>query len=267
MNAAQLQTGALLSIPDDFRLKGLISHSLIERLYGTANGLAMNDAEFESWFTPAFDELIAQEGAVYLMPGRQAERENLRRSLHRALDQLREILSNAKVTDIQPERRLSGTFVGGQLTGYSDLVLTNDSKTHAILDMKWSGKSHRVKLAKNRHLQLAIYAELLRQNTNQWPALAYFLISQGKLLTRDDLWFPGASAIHNESKENTAQLWERFLVTWKWRQDQFSQSLFEVVFDVSDADESTPPEDGLSIEALNLQYNDCRYLAGWEQEA
>lgn len=266
-NAAKFRSGSLLSLVDDFRLKGLLAHSLVERLYRDADGLAMSDDLFSTWFDPAFDQLIAEEGAVYLMPGRRTDRDNLRQALRRALMELRGLLRAANVSAVDPERKLSGHFDGGSLAGYSDLVLMKPDKSQAIIDMKWAGKSHRSKLEENRHLQLAIYSELLRQSTGQWPALAYFLFSQGKLLTRDDLWFPGTHPVSNRSGENTAQLWQRFLVTWKWRQEQFAEGRFEVVLDDSDESDSTPPDDGLPIEILNVAYNECLHLAGWGERA
>jgi hypothetical protein len=266
-NAAKFRSGSLLSLVDDFRLKGLLAHSLVERLYRDADGLTMSDDQFSTWFDPAFDQLIAEEGAVYLMPGRRTDRDNLRQVLRRALLELRGLLRAANVAKVEPERKLSGHFAGGSLAGPSDLVLMKHDKSQAIIDMKWAGKSHRAKLEANRHLQLAIYSELLRQSTGQWPALAYFLFSQGKLLTRDDLWFPGTHPVSNRSGENTAQLWQRFLVTWKWRQEQFAEGRFEVVLDDSGEPDSTPPDDGLSIEVLNVAYNECRHLAGWGERA
>jgi hypothetical protein len=266
-NAAKFRSGSLLSLVDDFRLKGLLAHSLVERLYRDADGLTMSDDQFSTWFDPAFDQLIAEEGAVYLMPGRRTDRDNLRQALRRALQELRGLLRAANVAVVEPERKLSGHFAGGSLAGYSDLVLMKPDKSQAIIDMKWAGKSHRSKLEENRHLQLAIYSELLRQSTGQWPALAYFLFSQGKLLTRDDLWFPGTHPVSNRSGENTAQLWQRFLVTWNWRQEQFAEGRFEVVLDDSDEADSTPPDDGLPIEVLNVAYNECMHLAGWGERA
>lgn len=41
-HAAKLRSGSLLSLVDDFRLKGLLAHSLVERFYEGANGLAMS---------------------------------------------------------------------------------------------------------------------------------------------------------------------------------------------------------------------------------
>jgi len=263
--AARIESGTLPSMTDDSRLKGLLAHSLVERLFRDTDGLGMSDAQFEAWFHPAYEELVAQEGAVYLMPGKTAERESLRKALHRALCELRSLVHAANVKLVESERKLTGHFVGGVLEGSSDLILTKSDNSQAILDMKWAGKSHRSKLEENRHLQLAIYSELLRQSTGQWPALAYFLISQGKLLTRDDHWFPGVNPVSNRSEENTAQLWQRFLVSWKWRQAQFAQGCFEVVLGESEDEESIPPEDGLQREVLNKKFNKYRNISGWEQ--
>lgn len=266
-NAAKLRPGSLLSLVVEFRLKGLLAHSLVERLYRDADGLAMSDDQFARWFGPAFDQLIEEEGAIYLMPGRRADHDNLRQALYRGLLELRRIVRAANVVSVEPERKLSGHFPGGKLGGYSDLILTKSDGSHAILDMKWAGKSHRARLEENRHLQLATYAELLRQSTTQWPAVGYFLFSQEKLLTCDDQWFPGTHPVINRSGENTAQLWQRFLVTWKWRQAQFADGFFEVVLDKCDDEDSIPPDDGLPIEVLNATYNDYLHLAGWGERA
>lgn len=263
-NAAKLRAGSLLSLIDDFRLKGILAHSLVERLYRDSEGLTINDNEFEAWFDAAFDQLIEEEGAIYLMPGRRSDRDNIHQTLKKALIELRGILRAAQVTAVDPEHKLTGHFVGGTLVGYSDIVLTGPDKSQAIIDLKWAGKSHKTKLEQNRHLQLATYAELIRQNSGQWPVLAYFILSQGKLLTRDDGWFPGSLPVTNQTDENTAQLWQRFLVTWKWRQAQFAEGFFEVVLDLGDEPESIPPEDGLQIEVLNASYNECLHLAGWD---
>jgi hypothetical protein len=265
--AARLRSGSLLSIADDFRLKGLLAHSLVERFYEAAGGGEMADTDFNAWFNPAFDRLITEEGAVFLMPGRRTDLENLRLTLRRALVELRSLLHRAGVSLVEAERQLAGQFPGGILAGKSDLVLTKPKGDLAIVDLKWSGNTHRDRLSANRHLQLAIYAELLRQNTNRWPSVAYFLLSQATLLTRDDGWFPSVTPVADATGENTAQLWLRFLETWQWRQAQFAEGHFEVVLEESDEPESQPPPDGLVIETLNTSYNECLHLAGWGEQA
>lgn len=264
---AKLKSGSLLSLADDFRLKGLLAHTLVERLYDESEGLSMSDTQFSAWFSPAFDQLIAQEGALYLMPGRRTDLENLRITLRRALLELRRLLASSGVTQADAECQLSGTFAGGPMAGSSDLVLSKADKSQAIVDLKWAGKNHKIKLEENRHLQLAIYGELLRQATGRWPKVAYFLLSQAKLLIRDNDFFTGIQPVQDRTGENTAQLWERFLVTWTWRQAQFAEGRYEVVLDKSDEDESRPPDDGLGIDVLNAAYNDCLTLAGWGEGA
>ena len=201
------------------------------------------------------------------MSGRRTDLENLRQSLHRALTELREILKKAGVTLVESEQKLSGHFTGGALGGDSDLVLTGPHGSNAIIDMKWTGKIHREKIEESRHLQLAIYAELLRQSTGHWPTVAYFLLKEGKLLTRDNHWFPGVHPVSKRNSENTAELWQRFLVTWHWRQEQIEQGQFEVALDSVSDDPSTPPEDGLPPEVLKVDYNEFQHLAGWEERA
>jgi hypothetical protein len=264
---ARLRAGSLLSLNDDFRLKGILAHSLVERYSDDDPGLSMSDADFASWFSPVFDRLITEEGALYLMPGRRNDLENLRFALRRAMIELRDLLRRAGVSRIESERELSGHFSGGPLKGKSDLVLERQDGMQAIVDLKWSGKTHRDKLERNRHLQLALYAELLRQASGTWPSLAYFLLSQATLLTRDDVWFPGVTPVPDKTGENSAQLWQRFLVTWKWRQTQFSLGRFEVVLEPGDDEDSQAPDDGLGVEPLPTAYNDCLHLAGWSSEA
>ena len=46
------------------------------------------------------------------------------------------------------------------------------------------------RLAKNRHLQLAIYAEMLRQETGAWPQVSYFILEASRLLAPDKAFFP-----------------------------------------------------------------------------
>lgn len=266
--AANLKPGTLRAVQDDFRLKGLLAHSLIERLYLEPNALAMSDIEFDKWFVPAFDRLIAEEGAVYLMPGRRIEMENLRQSLHVAVGYLRKLLLNASVATVEPERELAGHFRGGKLQGFADLVLTKLDKSMAIVDIKWTGKSYRSKLEESRHLQLAIYGELIRQTNSNWPVLAYYLIQGSQLLTRDEFWFPGVPAVRAASEENTAELWEKFLTTWDWRKTQLDERKFEVIVDGTDDEEpGQPPEGSLELEKQSSRYNECAYLAGWKEEA
>ena len=84
----------------------------------------------------------------------------------RAIAEFQRHVAIAAVNYVEPERVLAGKFSGGELGGVADLVVRNRSGRRALVDTKWSGINyHQDRLTKNRHLQLAVYGELLRQET------------------------------------------------------------------------------------------------------
>ncbi len=134
--------------------------------------------------------------------------------------------------------------------------------------MKWAGgKKYPEKLAKNRHLQLTLYGELVRQQYGAWPDLSYFIISQAKLIAPDQSFFPNAQRIMSDDDvkdEGAPELWNRFLVTWQWRRELLDQGLIEVAVD--DSEVADVPAGGMALEILNQNYNEYLALAGWEEE-
>jgi hypothetical protein len=262
---AALRSSKLISLGSDFLLFGNLAHGHIERYFQRDDALTMSEDAFEVWFAQAFETLIDQEGALLLMPGRGADLAHFRTRLLRAVRTLRTHVRQAGVVAVVPEQSLEGSFEGGELAGFADLVMQRGAGAPAIVDMKWSGgKKFPEKLRRNRHLQLAIYAELFRQQTGQWPSVAYYLLDRARLLAPDDRGFPDAETIPSADGENTAQLWQRFLATWRWRAEQIRTGRFEVVLEATTATEdSEPPEDAIAIETLNEAYNDYRALAGW----
>ena len=267
---ADLRPSGILDISDSFLLYGNLAHNLIERYYRKDDALTMGDEQFTSWFAAQFPQIVATEGSVLLLPGRGADLAGFQDQLQRAVVRLRQHLAAAKVIRVEPERELNGHFRGGEIYGFADLVVTKADGTQAIVDLKWAGgKKYPGKLASNSHLQLAIYAELLRQKTNAWPHLAYFILSQAKLLTPDDRYFADGTVVRKQKEvedESTPQLWLRFEQTWAWRKAQQDEGRFELVLDESDLQDglSEWPTDGLAGEALNQQYNDFGALAGWD---
>ena len=266
---AKLRPSRIVNLGGDFRMLGNLAHGLVERFFLHTDALAMSGAEFNAWFASAFAQIVDEEGALLRMPGRGADLENFRFRLHRSMERLREQIASAGVVKVIPEHEVSGHFTGGDLAGSADLVMQNARGEHAIVDMKWAGiKKFPEKLKKNRHLQLAIYAELLRQQAGSWPAVAYYILDRAELFAPDERIFPDAKTVASESGENTAQLWQRFLATWQWRVAQVKAGQFEIVMDgIAATDESAPPDDAMEMEVLNAAYNDYRSLAGWGERA
>lgn len=264
---ARLRASNILSVSDGFQLEGSLAHRLIELFFSLPNALTMSESETVEWFEHAFPRLIAEEGAVLLMQGRRADLEKFRFHTKRALLALRTQFRAAEVNQVVSEQRFNGAFAGGSIIGYADLVTTNTQGKFAIVDMKWAGTTkYSSKLAENSYLQLGIYAELFRQKTETWPEIGYYILSDSKMLTRHDHYFPQSNAIKGKTEESTPHLWERFKVSYSWRSDLLKQGLVEVAMDnIEMTDESTPPEAGLTSETLNSNYNDFVNLAGWRQ--
>lgn len=262
---AALRTSRILALGQDFRLLGNLAHGLVERFCMRADALHLDDAAFAAWFGPAFEAIVAEEGATLLMPGRRSDLENFRLQLRQAMEQLRHQLGRAGVVKVSAEMELDGQFAGGELGGYADLVLTRADGAQAVVDMKWAGNKFADVLKENRHLQLAIYAELLRQKNGAWPQVGYFVLNRGQLLMTDNQFFPDARLVTKSTDENTAQLWLRFIETWKWRRAQLDAGEIELALaEIEETDASAFPETGLIAQVLYPGYNDYLALAGWE---
>ncbi len=265
--AARLRPSNILSVSGDFLLFGNLAHGLIERLYRAEGALALSPAAIERWFDETFPQIVREEGAVLLMRGRRPDLLKLRAGLKRALLALHEHLAKSDVGVIEPERRLEGSFVGGGLSGVADLVVARPDGRCAILDLKWSGRrKYTNKLAEGRHLQLAIYGELMRQGTGVWPDVAYFILDQAQLIAPDAGFFPEARVVPGQEGEPAARLWQRFIESWKWRRGQLDAGQIEVVLDdIEQTADSAAPEEGLALEVRDPRYNHYLILSGLGQ--
>ena len=262
---ASLKASNILSVSDGFLLDGQLAHAIVEHFFALPDPLVMTEAQVMVWFDQVFPKVVETQGAVLLMHGRRSDYEGLRHRLRRALKNLLVQLKSANISTVQSELELKGSYSGGEILGYADLVLTNEQGHHAIVDMKWGGKKkYTEKMTENSHLQLGIYAELLRQETGTWPDVGYYILAESKLITQHDHYFPDASIVNKSIDESTPHLWERFKATHAWRSKLMQDGMIEVVLDgVDETVDSASPEDGLSPEVLNPNYNDYLTLAGW----
>ena len=264
---ARLRRGSLVRIGSDHLLYGNLAHHLIEGCYRQPGVLSWSEAEVRAWYAPAFADLVAAEGAPLVQPGRRQNLEDLRHLLGRALVELHRHLLEAGAVRVEPERTLDGQFSGGRLGGAADLVVSLGDGRTAIVDMKWASiKRFTEKLALNRHLQLTLYGEMLRQKTGAWPQLAYFILCDARLLASNASFFPSARVVapgKSVIDQGAPDLWLRFLKTWSWRRAQLDAGRVDVVLEADPESALEAPEDGLALEVLPPQYNDYQTLAGW----
>ena len=267
---ARIRASQVQSIPDDFKLQGNVSHRLIELLFNTHGTSALNwdKTVLAPWYDQTFNELIDEEAAIFRMPGRHNACAVFHDQLYRAVLTLLKHLRAAGVVTIQSECQLQGVFEGGDLGGSADLVLTLSTGEAIILDMKWSGNSYEEILKSNRQLQLAMYGEMYRQSGNAFAKPAYFILSKARLLHVHEGVFPGVAAVINETGEQGSELWQRFLVTWRWRQAQLRKGEIEVASEAMSKHLvlEIPPESGYQLDKPSDRYNSYKHLMGWSAD-
>lgn len=264
---AGLKASNILSVSDGFLLDGQLAHNLVERFFALPDPMKMSEHKVLAWFDETFPQVVATEGAVLLMHGRQSDYEGLRYRLRRSLTSMLAQFKAADIAQVQSELELTGHYSGGEIKGYADLVLSNRKGKHAIVDMKWWGTGkYAGKLVDNRHLQLGIYAELMRQQTGKWPDVAYYILAEAKLFAQHDDYFPEGIRVNKKIDESTPHLWERFKKSYAWRAELLKQGKIEVALEhIEESDATATPEDGLVPEYLNPAYNDYLTLSGWRQ--
>ena len=266
----QLYPAALASIDDGNRQRGNLLHRFIERLFES------NDIDWQSssqhqlsqWIEAEFHQLLAEEGANYLLPGKLKDRQELAETTQRTVWTLIAHLRSAHVTKVEIEKRVEGSFVGGDLVGYIDMLLTNKKGEELVLDLKWAGGSYRKQeFQDNRSLQLTLYS-FLRKEQKRWPAQGYYILSEERLLAENNQFFPNAEVCPLPDGETAASLWLAFEKSWKWRRQQLNDGLIEVTVGgtVADAD-SLPPNGCLAIDEHNDHFNDFAALTGWKEGA
>ena len=269
--AARIRPGSLASVSDGSLLKGNLAHRLYEKFFNGHPAIsAIDTREIDSWVNTHSATLLAQEGALLLEAGRQAEYERFIIQLQDSLTTLVEHLQAAGVASVQMELWQEGQYAGGMLNGSIDLLATRADGHEAVIDIKWGGRTYRREsLLANSYLQLATYAQLRRNNGAQLsPSLSYYIVMDAHMLSLNHAFFPNAEILKHDSEESTAQYWQRFEQSWHWRKSQFDQGLVEVtVSDTEPTADSTPDEDCLAIPKASDSFNDYRVLTGWEANA
>lgn len=268
---ARLRSGSLRHIADGAQLKGSLLHRLVELLLTNPlhDGLTLSPQELDGQITTRLDALLVEEGAVFLLPGHQRDKQALYDLARRSIRELVQQLRSAKVVSVKVEEHVTGNFCGGQLAGSIDLLVTNSSGQEAVVDLKLGGTPYRSKeLKENRALQLALYAWLRKKN-KRWPAQAFYIFQDSSLLAHDRDYFPEATLCRPiDDGASAASLWLEFEKAWAWRRQQLDSGLVEVtVTGTEPDDQSQPPIDALEIPPTSDRFNDFATLTGWEERA
>ena len=266
---ARLRAGRAADVSDGPLLYGNLGHRLIEEFFRAHDDWrSVPIRDVLAWVRATYPGLVEREGAVLLEPGRGVDRQRVGATLERSVVRLLAHLRAAGIEHVAPEAFREAPFAERRLIGAIDLLLTDASRHHAVVDVKWGSQSYRRGLlVENRALQLATYAYLQEtlDAAGRWPHVAFFILSTGNLLANQGSRFPDAVVATSASGEDATDLWRRLGVTYRWRWEQLGTRQIEVVTDLTEPDElSTPPDTGLTAAAGGDPYDDFIRLTGWE---
>jgi len=201
-----------LSIASGPLLNGRLGHRLIEVLHlaGTLTGQGGKTQAIAD----ALERLIDEEGAVLRRPGMTFELSQLRQQLVAGVQRLAELLETSGLSIAEVESKTVADWGGRKLEGRLDLLLSDAANREIVLDVKWGRTSYQKKLQQGLALQLAMYSATRQMERGHaaLPAVAYFALSRGALLSTERGLFAGVRTIEGPSTAETWSNLERTVV-------------------------------------------------------
>lgn len=234
----RLNKSSILSVVPDNTLMGNLAHRVFEKLL-KEDIHSMTKAEVENRVEQESRRLLAREGAVLLMYGREPDRVAFVNKLKFAAWSLITHIRDNGWRVVDTEKQLDGRFPLGdeaspEVRGIADLVLERAGPTGAselaVVDIKWRGSGWRESVIRNgEDLQLVLYARLASPE-NEWAHTAYFIVENGKMLARNARAFQNISPISptDDHREVSERILAQMHSTWRWRMEQLAGGLVEV---------------------------------------
>ena len=266
---AKIRNDDLLTLSDGALLKGSLVHLLVEDFFNAHidNWREPDDRALDVWARKHMENLIREQGAVLIQPGRHVEAEQFKDSAALALQRLLGHLRSVSVAKVEVEKKQQAAFGNGEFIGYIDLLVTHTDGTETVIDMKWGGLTHRrEEIRDNLAMQLATYGWLRRQNGAElWPDHGFYIIASTQLLMTNKHHFPLATEVRMEDEGSLAQLWRSVEISLAWRQQQLCDGEIEVTIpSIAQDRELVPPTGGLVFPDSVAPWSDYTHLTGWE---
>ena len=221
--------------------KGNVAHGVIQHLFyipgDTKSGYAAAiKTRVEANYKEVFDKVVETKGAVLLLQENAIERRQLFENLRDCIDHLIDIIDKNNLHVAACEMKLDGNTFGTPddetptMGGYADMVLARENGQHVIFDFKWttSKSYYQGLLQKNRSSQLAIYAELLSELTEdrELPT-AYFLMPIGRLYSTEEFKSYWATKLNvNEGCEG--DIINKIVAAYRYRRNEIMSGKIEM---------------------------------------
>jgi hypothetical protein len=207
---------------------GNLAHRMFEKLFNE-DITTWNKSQVEKWIDGEAGNLLAREGAVLLMYGREPEKigfiNQLKYSAWSLVSQIQQNGWKVKKTEMD----LVGNFQTKPVKGIADLVLEKENEL-TVIDLKWRGASRRERIIKNEEdLQLVLYSRLLTED-DSWAHTAYFIMENGKILARNNLAFNNITSIAPDTDHTDInnRILGRMESTYEWRMNQIEKGQIEI---------------------------------------
>ncbi len=224
----KLHKSSILSVVQDNTLMGNLAHRFFEKLFAQ-DVSGWGRPQVEKWIDDQAGKLLAREGAVLLMYGREPEKVAFINRVKYAAWSMVSLIQENHWKVKQTEMDLGGKFLDKPVKGIADLVLEKDGEL-SVIDLKWRGAARRERIIRNEEdLQLVLYAKLLTED-NTWAHTAYFIMENGKLIARNNLAFKNITAVTPESDhlEINERILTKMETTYQWRMKQIQKGEIEI---------------------------------------
>lgn len=223
-----LRKSAILSVVPDRTLMGNLAHRFFQRLLNQKRE-QWDQASVYQWIEGESRRLLGQEGAGLLLYGREPERLAFINKVKYAAWSLVNLIQQNGWSVRGTEQELQGRFEGIPMKGRADLVLERDGDL-AVIDLKWRGSTRRERQIRNEEdLQLVLYSRLLTEEES-WAHTAYFVMEDGKMISRNELAFKQITAVNPDidHQEVNERILEKMEATYRWRMEQIKAGKIEI---------------------------------------
>lgn len=240
-NIAYIRDNGQSALSNIAMTKGNVAHGVIQQLfYIPKKQKSGYPAEIrkrvDNSYHQVFDKVVKAKGAVLLLQENIIERRQLFDQLKECIEHLIDIIDRNGLHVTACEQDLKGYTFGNPdgetptMLGFADMVLANEDGQHFIFDFKWtSSKSYYPKLLEeNRSSQLAIYAQLLSELTDdkQVPT-AYFLMPEGRLYSNWQFTSYWAKQV-DVDEEYEGDIIRQIVASYRYRREEIMSGKIEM---------------------------------------
>ena len=185
----KLRRSSIESIKNENRIKGVVGHYVFELLFSIPDILNLDEQALKIHFDTIYANALAKKGAIFLLYGKESERQSLKRTLFEAAKSFRlKIIANDwKINRDSCERKTNGNVLDDlRFFGIMDMVLTRGDEV-LILDLKWYQTAKKTsELSSKEDLQLILYALLEEKLSGKKVHTGYFLFKTAEFIARNE---------------------------------------------------------------------------------